>query len=55
MLKELNVRESRDSGKKNEAMFLISHFFLDGDAFIEGDKMGLFTTSYQLIAEKPRV
>jgi len=25
----------------------------DGDAFIEADKMGIFTTSYQLIAEKP--
>lgn len=25
----------------------------DGDAFIEADRMGIFTTSYQLIAEKP--
>jgi len=25
----------------------------DGDAFIEGDRLGLFTTSYQTIAQKP--
>jgi len=25
----------------------------DGDAFIEADKLGIFTTSYQIIAEKP--
>jgi len=25
----------------------------DGDAFIEADRMGIFTTSYQLVAEKP--
>jgi len=25
----------------------------DGDAFIEADKLGIFTTSYQIVAEKP--
>ena len=27
----------------------------DGEAFVEADKMGLFTTSWQIIAEKPLV
>jgi len=27
----------------------------DGDAFIEADRLGLFTTSYQVIAQKPYV
>jgi len=25
----------------------------DGDAFIEADRLGIFTTSYQIIAQKP--
>jgi len=32
---------------------LLDRFIKDGDKFIEGDRMGLFTTSYQTIAQKP--
>jgi sterol 24-C-methyltransferase len=32
---------------------LFERFIKDGDAFIEADKLKLFTTSYQIIAQKP--
>jgi len=32
---------------------LLDRFIKDGDKFIEGDRMGLFTTSFQTIAQKP--
>lgn len=32
---------------------LFARLIKDGDKFIEGDRLGLFTTSYQTLAEKP--
>jgi sterol 24-C-methyltransferase len=34
---------------------LFDRFVQDGEAFIEADNLGLFTTSFQTIAEKPKV
>lgn len=32
---------------------LFDRFTQDGEAFIEADRLGLFTTSFQTLAEKP--
>lgn len=34
---------------------LFDRFTKDGDAFVEADRLGLFTTSYQTIARKPKL
>jgi len=42
-------------GLPKHLQILFDRLTKDGDAFIEADKLGIFTTSYQLIAEKPLV
>jgi len=40
-------------GLPKHLKLLFDRLTKDGDAFIEADRLGIFTTSYQLIAEKP--